>query len=98
MIEQERRLPPLARTGPPAMSAVGSLTDVNRTWPGQRNSVEKDPNQTWVDDGRMSAVGAKVITPLRVASGRKAKSEQHGSARIRWTVPLRGSPACDAGA
>jgi hypothetical protein len=34
----------MARTGPPAMSAVGSLTGVNRTWSGQPNSVENDPN------------------------------------------------------
>jgi hypothetical protein len=38
----------------------------------------------------------KVITPVRVASERKA--EQHGGARIGWTAALRGSPACDADA
>jgi tetratricopeptide (TPR) repeat protein len=34
----------------------------------------------------MSAVGAKVVTPVRVASERKAEGEQHGSARIRWML------------
>ncbi len=33
-----------ARTGPPATSAIRSLPGVNRTWLGQPNSVEIDPD------------------------------------------------------
>src|ERR1700676_997027 len=36
----------MARTRPPAMSAVWSLSGVNRTWRGQPNSVENDPTET----------------------------------------------------
>src|ERR1700738_1364934 len=36
----------LARTGPRAMSAVRSLSGVDRTWRRQRNSVEDDPERT----------------------------------------------------
>ena len=46
------------------------------------STSESDPSRTWADDGRMSAVGAKVFTPVRAASERKAEGEQHGSARI----------------
>jgi hypothetical protein len=37
-------IPVLAPTGPPAMSAVRSLSGVNRTSDGQPNSVENDRN------------------------------------------------------
>src|ERR1700731_5072119 len=75
--------------------AVGRcpLFGIDRKWRFGAVRTVFDPSQTWVDDGRMSAVGAKVITPARVASQRKAEGEQHGSARIRWTAPLPGSPA-----
>src|SRR4030081_81983 len=33
----------LARSGPPGMSAIWSLTEVNRTWPREPNSVVNDP-------------------------------------------------------
>lgn len=42
----KRRLPFVARTRPSAMSAVWSLSGVNRTWRGQPNSVENDPKRT----------------------------------------------------
>jgi hypothetical protein len=45
MIEQERRLPPLARSGPPWMSALRLLTALNRTSCGQPNSIENDPDR-----------------------------------------------------
>jgi hypothetical protein len=41
----KRRLPPLARSGPPAMSAVRSLTGVDRTWDGLPISVAFDPKR-----------------------------------------------------
>ena len=53
-------------------------------------------SRTWVDDGRMPAVRVKVITAVGVV-GAQGEGRQHGSARIRWTAPLRGSVACDAG-
>jgi hypothetical protein len=37
----------LARTGPPAMSAVRSLSGEDRTWHGQPNSVANDPYATF---------------------------------------------------
>src|ERR1700688_1175493 len=37
----------LARTGPPAMSAVRSLPEGKRTWLAQPRLVEMDPMQTW---------------------------------------------------
>ena len=54
------------------------------------NPAADDPSRTQVEDGRMTAAGAKVITPVRVTSERQAEGEQHGSARISWTAPLRG--------
>src|SRR5215470_19259808 len=35
----------------------------------------RDPTPTWIDDGGMSAVEAKVITPVRVASGGQSEEE-----------------------
>jgi hypothetical protein len=45
----------MARTGPPAMSAIRSLTGVDRTWRRQPNSTEIDPKPT-------SAVGRARIS------------------------------------
>ena len=39
-------LPKLARTGPPAMSAIRSLSGEDRTWRRQPSSVENDPTET----------------------------------------------------
>ena len=36
---------PLARTGPPAMSAIRPLSGEDRTWRGQPNSVENRPSR-----------------------------------------------------
>jgi hypothetical protein len=41
-----QRLCAMARTGPTAMSAVRSLTGVNRTWPERPDSVAIDPSPT----------------------------------------------------
>jgi hypothetical protein len=43
----------------------------------------------------MSAVGAKVITPVRVASERKAEGEQHGAANCQQGLDRAGlGPSC----
>jgi len=47
-----------------------------------------------VTDGRLTSLSDDQIA----VSERKAEEKQHGSARIRGTASLRGSPACDAGA
>jgi hypothetical protein len=46
---------PLARNGPPARSAVRSLTGGNRTWRGRLNSVRNDPAR--------AAIGADNLLP-----------------------------------
>src|ERR1700704_2553127 len=56
------------RNGPERADSLCPLPKVDRKcWAGGDTS-EFDPSRTLVDDGGMSAVGAKVITPVGVAS------------------------------
>jgi hypothetical protein len=60
------------------------------------SSCELDPSQTWVDDGRTSSVEAKVITPVRVASERKAEGNSmaaRGSGGLLAMPVLAATPA-----
>ena len=71
---EDRREPPtgLDRTGRRFVRS-GRYRGKSRPRRGRAISVAIDLSRTWVDDGRMSAVGAKVITPVGVASERKAE-------------------------
>ena len=63
-----RQCPSLARTGPPAMSALRSLSGVNRTWREMPNSVANDPQRTLCRRAALSTVQSSELLPAPAAS------------------------------
>ena len=66
-----RMSPELARTGPLAMSAVRSLSEVNRTWRGHRQNDANDPSATWTGAKSRSAAVSSVCYPFFGSAGEK---------------------------
>jgi hypothetical protein len=86
------RFSPLARNGPPAMSAVRSLSGVNRTWHGKPILVEIDPTETWGPDHRLKpnvnrfSLTARLQSAIVNPSARRGPTAL-GTARWRISVP-----------
>jgi hypothetical protein len=76
-----------ARTGPPAMSAIRSLTGVDRTWRRRRNSVEIDPSRSSASSQFASVTQPRGANPLRLLTTAEALRNPFQAGKLPSTSP-----------